>query len=361
MTELQDASRALADAVRAAHLAGMPLRIHGGNSKRWYGNSVATATSVPRITTLDVRAHRGIVHYEPAELIITARAGTLITNIESALDEQNQMLAFEPPYFGNHATLGGTIACGFSGPRRPYAGAARDFVLGVRIINGRGELLRFGGEVMKNVAGYDIARLMAGSLGSLGVLMEVSLKVLPKPRAELTVARESSAADAIRLACEWAGKPLPLSAIAHDGARMFVRLSGAERAIAAARATIGGEPVENGTAFWHSMREQTHPFFDGTLPLWRLSVPPASAPIALPGTWFIDWGGAQRWLRSDAPAADIRAAAEQAGGHATGFRYCAREDVFHPLSPASLALHKRIKTAFDPERILNPGVLYPDL
>lgn len=356
MTGQFDASHSLVDGVRAAHAARTPLRIRAGGTKNWYGNRNALAHPA----TLDVRAHRGIVRYEPTELVITARVGTLLTEIESALDENNQMLAFEPPHFGEGATLGGTIACGFSGPRRPYAGAARDFVLGTCIINGRGELLRFGGEVMKNVAGYDISRLMAGALGTLGVLLEVSLKVLPKPRAELTLARETPAADAIRLANQWAGRPLPLSAIAHDGARMFVRLSGTERAIAAARAKIGGGTVPDGAAFWLSVREHRHAFFNGDAPLWRLSVPPATAPIALPGASFLDWGGAQRWLRSDAPTQTVRAAAATVGGHATLFRHGARGDVFHPLPPAAVALHTRIKEAFDPRSILNPGILYPD-
>ncbi len=360
MTGQFDASHSLVDGVRAAHAARTPLRIRAGHTKNWYGNHNAAGQPLARPATLDVRAHRGIVRYEPTELVITARAGTLLSEIESALDENNQMLAFEPPRFGEGATLGGTIACGFSGPRRPYAGAARDFVLGTRIIDGRGEVLRFGGEVMKNVAGYDISRLMAGALGTLGVLLEVSLKVLPKPRAELTLTRETPAADAIRLANEWAGRPLPLSAITHDGARLFVRLSGAERAIAAARAIIGGETVADGEAFWLAVREHRHSFFQGDAPLWRLGVPPAAAPIAVPGAWFLDWGGAQRWLRSDAPAEAVRVAAEKAGGHATCFRNRCGGHVFHPLPAAEAALYMRIKKAFDPDGILNPGALYPD-
>lgn len=360
MTGQFDASHSLVDGVRAAHAARTPIRIRGGETKKWYGNGGVARPPLAHAAALDVRGHRGIVRYEPTELVVTARAGTLLAEIESALDEKRQMLAFEPPHFGERATLGGTIACGFSGPRRPYAGAARDFVLGVRVINGRGELLRFGGEVMKNVAGYDVSRLMVGALGTLGVLLEISLKVSPRPRAELTLARETSTADAIRLANEWAGQPLPLSAIAHDGARVFIRLSGTERAIAAARAKIGGEPVPDGDTFWLSVREHRHPFFQGDAPLWRLSVPPASAPITLPGVCLLDWGGAQRWLRSDAPAEAVRAAAGIAGGHATCFRNKCGDHVFHPMPAAEAALHMRIKTAFDPDGILNPGVLYPD-
>lgn len=353
MSDIHDLSRPLADAVRAAHAARTPLRIVGGGTKASRSRPVTGAA-------LDLRPHRGIVHYEPTELVLTARAGTPLAEIESALDAHGQMLAFEPPHFSAAATLGGTIACGLSGPRRPYAGAARDFVLGMRIINGRGEVLRFGGEVMKNVAGYDVSRLMTGAFGTLGVLLEVSLKVLPKPRAEITLAREATAADAIRLANAWAGTPLPLSAVCHDGARLIARLSGAEEALAVARTRIGGETIGHAADFWRGLREQSLPFFRDVTSLWRLSVAPARAPIGLPGEWLLDWGGAQRWLKSDASPEAIRAAAEQAGGHAT----CHNRHhgtTFHPLQPAQLALHRRIKDAFDPARILNPGALYPDI
>lgn len=353
MNDPNDLSQPLADAVRAAHEARTPLRITGGGSKRMRCRPVA---GIP----LDVRAHCGIVHYEPTELVMTARAGTPLLDIEDALDEHEQMLAFEPPHLGATATLGGTIACGLSGPRRPYAGAARDFVLGARIINGRGEVMRFGGEVMKNVAGYDVSRLMAGAYGTLGVLLDVSIKVLPKPRAEMTLAQEASAAQAIQRANAWAGTPLPLSAVCHDGTRLYVRLSGTEEALAAAHAKIGGDIIEHGAIIWRDLREQSLPFFSSQVNVWRLSVLPASAPISLPGEWLLDWGGAQRWLKSDAPPETIRAAAESAGGHATCFdpRHGAS---FHPLPANLLALHRRLKDAFDPSHILNCGALYPEI
>ncbi len=347
----RDLSTTLAETVREAAEKRTPLHLLGAGTKAFYG---PPAEGRP----LAVAAHRGIVSYEPTELVMTARAGTPLAEIEQALAERRQMLGFEPPHFGAGATLGGTIACGFSGPRRPYAGSARDFVLGVRIIDGKGECLRFGGQVMKNVAGYDVARLMTGSLGTLGVLLEVSLKVLPRPAAELTLALPMDAGEAIRRMNELARRPLPLSAACHIGDTLYIRLSGSETAVKAARLRLGGEIVEKGEAFWLRVREHTHGFFalDTPIPLWRLSVPPATPPLDLPGKWIHDWGGAQRWLRSEEPGETIRRAARAAGGYATLFRGGRTTDiVFQPLPPALAALHRRLKEAFDPAGILNPG------
>ncbi len=351
---MTDITATLQDAVRSAAGSAAPLQIIGSGSKAFYGRSTQDQP-------LQLAAHRGIVAYEPSELVITARAGTPLSEIEAALTERNQMLGFEPPHFGSGATLGGTLACGLSGPRRPYTGAARDFVLGMKIINGNGELLSFGGQVMKNVAGYDVSRLMVGALGTLGVLLETSLKVLPRPAEELTVAREAEAGEAIRTMNEWAGRALPLSACAYDGIRLYTRLSGAASALRAARLKLGGELIEDGGGFWMSVRELRHGFFSSDAQLWRLSVPPAAAPIELPGQWFIDWGGAQRWLRTTAPADPIRAAAVRAGGHATLFRGGDRNSVFQPLAAPLLAVQQRLKQCFDPHGILNPGRLYAEL
>lgn len=269
------------------------------------------------------------------------------------------MLAFEPPRFGPTATLGGTIACGLSGPRRPYAGAVRDFVLGVNCINGSGELLRLGGKVMKNVAGYDLSRTLTGSLGTLAVLLDIHLKVLPKPQREITIYQQCPADEAIKRCNRWAGQALPLSGACHHDEQLLIRLSGSERSIAAAARTLGGEQRDEGDSFWQQLREQQLAFFTSASTLWRLSVPAASPPLALAGAWLLDWGGAQRWLASDLPAQEIRAAAAAAGGHATLFRGGDRDsDIFHPLPPALLALHQRIKQTFDPEGILNPGRMY---
>jgi glycolate oxidase FAD binding subunit len=230
----------------------------------------------------------------------------------------------------------------------------------VRIVNGRGEVLRFGGQVMKNVAGYDLSRLTAGALGTLGVLLEASLKVLPAPAAELTLAQEIDAADAIAAMNRYAGRPLPLSAAAHWEGRLYLRLSGSASGVESARRVIGGERL--GAGPWADLREHRLPFFRGDAPLWRLSVPPTSPPLALPGSWVVDWGGAQRWLRTDADPERVRAVAGAAGGHATLFRGGDRSgEVFHPLATGVATLHRRLKQAFDPRGILNPSRLYRDL
>nr|VFJ94745.1 MAG: glycolate oxidase FAD binding subunit [Candidatus Kentron sp. H]VFJ95638.1 MAG: glycolate oxidase FAD binding subunit [Candidatus Kentron sp. H]VFK01881.1 MAG: glycolate oxidase FAD binding subunit [Candidatus Kentron sp. H] len=360
-----DVSSALAETITTAATAGAsaaPFQIIGGNSKHFLGR---TPTGRP----LPVAEHRGIVSYEPKELVITARCGTPLAEIETTLAERGQMLPFEPPHFGPSATLGGTIATGLSGPRRPYAGSARDFVLGVRLINGRGEVLRFGGEVMKNVAGYDISRLVTGAMGTLGLLLETSLKVVPLPDEEITLVREHGPEEAIALMNTWAARPLPLSGACFQGGRLYLRLSGAASAVHAARERLGGESVADGARFWSDLREQRHAFFAGNhTPLWRLSVPPATPPMSwLAGKWLLEWGGGQRWLRTglpagDLPADEIRRAARAAGGHATLFRGGDRKaEVFHPPDPILAGLHRRLKEAFDPRGLFNPGRLYSDL
>lgn len=349
----KDISGQLVETVREAAAHNTALAIVGGGTKTFYGMPSAGQQ-------LDVGGHRGIDSYEPTELVITARAGTPLADIETALAEKNQMLAFEPPHFAESATLGGAIACGFSGPRRPWAGSARDFVLGTKILNGKGEILRFGGQVMKNVAGFDISRLMTGALGTLGVLLEISLKILPRPEEELTLAFELPEDQAITAMNQWSKQPL--SAACHMGNTLYIRVAGTRTAVQAARTRLGGKVIEKGEALWNDLREQRLPFFNGATPLWRLSVPPATPPISLSDQWLVDWGGAQRWLKSEAPAGDIRRAAEAVGGHATLFRGDAQHgEVFHPLPPALHALHRRLKQAFDPQRILNPGRLYSDL
>jgi glycolate oxidase FAD binding subunit len=349
---MQDIADQLAETIRDAAARKRALCVRGGGTKDFYGN-------VLHGEPLSVSAYRGIVEYEPTELVITARAGTPLEEIEQVMRERGQMLGFEPPRFGATATLGGCVAAGLSGPRRPHAGAVRDLVLGVRMLDGRGADLRFGGKVMKNVAGYDVSRLMAGSLGTLGVLLEVSLKALPLPVAEVTLAREHSQAEAIALMHEWAGRPLPISATCHVGSRLYVRLSGAAAAVRAARSAIGGEEATDGAAFWESVREQRHAFFGGPAPLWRLSLKSTTPPLNLPGQQLIEWGGALRWLKSGANAQTVRDAAAFGGGHATLFRAADKSaGAFHPLSPALARIHRRLKEAFDPAGILNPGRLY---
>ena len=327
---MQQFIEALAATIREAANQKRPLCIRGGGTKDFYGGAIHGYK-------LDTIEYRGIVAYEPTELVITARGGTPLAEVESTLREKGQMLPFEPPHFGNAATLGGCVAAGLSGPRRPYAGAVRDFVLGVRMLDGRGAELRFGGQVMKNVAGYDVSRLMAGSLGTLGLLLEVSLKVLPAPVAESTLCLECGEEQALLLMNQWAGKPLPISATAFRNGELSVRLSGAPAALDAATKRIGGAVMEPERAarIWTGIREHSDPFFAGPEPLWRLSVKPTAPPLDLPGKQLTEWGGALRWLRTAADAGTIREAAARAGGHATLFRGGERSGgVFQPLAPA---------------------------
>jgi glycolate oxidase FAD binding subunit len=349
--------REFADKIGHAAGTGTLLRLRGGGSKDWYGQDVQG-------TVLDTTAYRGITDYEPTELVISARCGTPLAEIEAHLAQHDQMLAFEPPYFGPFATIGGTVAAGLSGPRRQAAGAVRDFVLGAVLLDGRGELLHFGGKVMKNVAGYDVSRLLAGSLGVFGLIAEVSLKVLPKPVAECTVRQPMTQGEALRRLNEWGGQPLPVSASSwHDGV-LTVRLSGARSAVEAARRRLGGDLLAqaDADAWWGALREHDAAFFaEAAEGLWRLSLPSAAPALPLPGTQLIEWGGAQRWLRTDADAATVRAAAAAAGGHATLFRGGERDvGVFQPLAPAVLALHRRLKTTFDPAGVINRGRMYKD-
>ena len=351
---------ALQAQLRSAAAAKSPLVIRGGGTKDFYGQSAVGAV-------LDATPYAGIVDYDPTELVITARAGTPLADIEQAMRASGQMLGCEPPHFGARATLGGAVAAGLSGPRRPYAGAMRDIVLGVRMLDGQGEDLAFGGRVMKNVAGFDLPRVMTGALGTLGLLTEVSLKCVPLPKIEATRVLECSVDDAIRLTNEWGGKPLPVSATCHSAGRLAVRLSGAAPAVDAATGKIGGTAQVDGGAFWESIREQTHTYFAAAratgAPLWRLSVK-ATAPYAdLGGEQLIEWSGALRWLvageRTD--PAQVRIWARDNGGHATLFRAADKSvGAFHPLPDTLHALHRRLKATFDPAGILNRGRLYSD-
>lgn len=359
------------DRIRAALADGEPVRLRGGGTKDFYGQTL-------RGNVLDTRDLRGIVSYEPSELVVTARAGTPLRELEAALAQHGQSLAFDPPHFGAGATVGGMVAAGLSGPARAAVGAVRDYVLGVHMVNGRGELLQFGGQVMKNVAGYDLSRLMCGSLGTLGLLVQVSLKVLPRPVSQATLRFELDQAAALRQLQRWAGQPLPLHASCwvSDAGRelLYLRLSGARAAVDAAVRSLGGEREDEAqvASDWVALREQTLPFF--TLQddqcLWRLSLPDTAPVLALApdaGTPLVEWGGALRWVKAPAAAgAALRASVQAVGGTVALFRHPAGSTerhpaVFHPLAEPLAGIQRALKQQFDPQAIFNPGRMYPYL
>lgn len=359
MMQAKNRTQELQDRVRAAFNDKTMLKIVGGGSKDFYGNT----SEKNNIEIIETRIHQGIISYEPSELVITARAGTSLKEIETILAENNQMLPFEPPHFGEHATLGGAIATGLSGSRRPFTGSARDFVLGTKIISGKGDIMSFGGQVMKNVAGYDVSRLMVGALGTLGVLLEISIKVLPRPNVEVTQVFAMSQQEAIETMQSYSQTPLPLSALAYENEKLYIRLSGAASAVNSSQKKIAGETLVHADKFWHQVNEQTHPFFENKTPLWRLSVP-YIANIDLNENSFIDWAGALYWMHSDKDAEEIQQHAIDQGGHATLFKVSDKQliqDRFTPLQAKIKQFHINLKMRFDPYGILNYGRLYSDL
>lgn len=348
----RDISNDLQAIVVNAKADKMQLLLQGGGSKRFYGTKLQGEA-------IDLTGHQGIVNYQPSELVVTARAGTSIRELQAVLAEQGQMLAFEPAEFEGKATLGGAIAWGLSGPRRPFTGSARDFVLGCRLINGKAEITQFGGEVIKNVAGYDISRLMVGAMGTLGILLDISLKVLPLPEIEETVCFDLDEAAALEKMQSLSALCLPLSGLCYEQSRLYVRLSGSENTVRAAVIKLGGELLSNSQKFWTDIREYQNSFFQQQGELWRFSVPPASPVSAIPGQVFYDWGGALRWLKTDADAETLFDRADKLGGHATLFR--SDNNIlprFHPLPSALMQLQYRIKQAFDPDDLFNPCRLY---
>jgi len=341
------------DRIRAAAAGKAALRLRGGGTKDFYGNAL-------RGDLLDTRGYAGIVSYEPTELVVTARCGTSLLELENILEANGQCLPFEPPHFGAGATVGGCVAAGLSGPRRAAAGALRDFVLGVKLVDGRGQALAFGGQVMKNVAGYDVSRLVAGSLGTLGLIAEVSLKLAPRPRTETTLRLEAPQQRALELMNRWAGQPFPVSATAWLDGELTVRLSGSEAGVRAAAVKIGASAAAQSP--WDAIREQSHRFFSGPEPLWRLALPSCAPALDLAGRQLVEWNGALRWLKSAEKPGAVREAARRLKGHATLFRAADKTDgCFAPLAPAAVRLHRDLKAAFDPHGVLNPGRMYPEL
>ncbi len=349
----QDASLALQSQIKVAIEEKTALSIRGGNSKHFYGNPVTA-------NTLDTSNHRGIINYQPSELVITARAGTPLAEIEAELSKNQQYLPFDPPHFGSNATLGGTIACGLSGSARPFSGSVRDAVLGCRILNGHAEILRFGGEVVKNVAGYDASRLMTGSLGTLGLLLDVSVKVLPAAPKKMTFIQEMAAENVTEAMNKLRRSTLPLSSVAFIHNQLYIRVAGTEISLASAKTHLGPQTFDNDAPFWISLKEQTHDFFRDKKNLWQLLVPPATHDPELAQSALIDWAGGVYWFHSDKPCTEIQALAKKLNGHAILFRRneSNTDKCFPTPNPDLLTLKKNIKRAFDPHNIFNPGKMY---
>jgi len=346
-----DVTEPLVARVREAIEHQSPLVIEGHGSKRFYG--YPSSKNLERLKICD---HQGVIEYTPGELVIRVRAGSRLSDIQQLLAENNQILAFEPPDFEGKSTIGGVIASGLSGSRRPYAGSARDFVLGLTLITGRGEVLEFGGQVMKNVAGYDVSRLVTGSLGTLGVILDVSLKVLPAPELEITRAIPVSPREFHSL-LQSIYRELPVSAASYQDGHLRVRLSGSETAVNVGRQKIGGEAVDNSA--WHTLN--TLECFTDIKRLWRVSVAPASN-LFLEDADVIDWGGGVRWLVD--PEYDPREALVKEDGHATLMKFDelpAGIEIFQPLTEPVLGIHQRLKRQFDPVGIFNPGRMYRDI
>jgi glycolate dehydrogenase FAD-binding subunit len=341
---MTDLSASLCAAVSEAGERNEALYLVGGDSKHDILGRNCDARK------LELADHSGVIDYQPDELLISARAGTPLVELQSVLAERGQQLPFEPPLFDGKATLGGTLACNLSGPARPWRGSIRDAVLGLQLINGRGELLNFGGKVMKNVAGYDVSRLQAGAMGTLGIITEVHLKILPCPEAELTLVYEMNAADALATMNQRAALPKPLSAACWFDGRLYLRLSGADNAVRHTANSWGGELCNSPP--WEQLREMSLSFFSGTEPLWRLSTA-ANTPLDAGAGVLMDWGGAQRWYRGTPPEQQLPAShlSLVAGGDRSG-------EVRGELDPVQQQLQRRLKQAFDPRGIFNPGRLY---
>ena len=348
----KDISHELIEQVKQASSDGTKLRIVGSGSKDFMGRK-------PEGEIINIAEHSGIVSYEPIELVLTARAGTPLIDINAALAEHNQRLAFEPPVFAGRATLGGTLACHLSGPGRPWNGSIRDHTLGVRLINGRGEALRFGGQVMKNVAGYDVSRMQAGAMGTLGVISEVSLKIMPKPATTITLKQEMNAVQAIEAMNRLSGQSKPLTAACWFDNHLYLRLAGARSAVDSTVNQWQGEILEDADNLWTQLREQQLDYFSGDAPLWRFSIKSNAEHFLPEEDWLIDWGGSQRWLRGDFAVDKLEALAQSAGGQVSLYRGGDRhQEVFHTQPEALQQLHQRLKHAFDPNEIFNPGRLY---
>lgn len=343
----------IVETVSAARETKTPLHIRGGNTKHGLLGRHCDGQ------ILDVSAHKGIIDLQASELVLTVLSGTTLKEIEQTLAPLDLELPFEPPLIGDAATIGGTLACNLSGPARPWRGSIRDAVLGVQLVNGKAELLNFGGKVMKNVAGYDVSRLQAGALGTLGVITEISLKLLPRAQSTTTLVFEMSATDAIQTMNQRAAQPKPLSGALWMDGKLYLRLAGASAAVAQTATHWGGEQTPEAQTIWTTLNQMTLPFFSGPAPLWRASLKSTAQHRQQFGEQLIDWGGAQRWLRGAHDKAELERYASEAGGHITLFRGGDRSgEVRHTLDTIQQRLQSRLKHSFDPDGILNPGRLY---
>ncbi len=347
-----DYIQTLCASIQQANATQQALQIQGGGSKSFYGNEISA-------NTLDVSNNIGIIAYEPSELFITARNGTLLAEIEATLDANNQVLPFEPPHFSPNATLGGAVASGLSGPRRPFSSSLRDCMLGVHIVNGKGEYLEFGGQVMKNVAGYDASRLMCGAFGTLGVLTQISLKVAPKPQAEITLALSINQSEALNKMNAWTQTQLPISATYFNNDVLHVRIAGLEKSVEKICNQIGGEKISSSEKFWASVKNHQSDFFQAEKSLWRIIAPNNTPPLSINGETCIEWNGGLRWIKSTEDAQHIRNQCQAFKGYVSLFKADSKpNDCLAEINPDLKKLHLNIKSAFDPNRILNPGRMY---
>ncbi len=361
---MSDIASHLIEQVNTAASQQTPIVIQGNGTKQFMGRAFDNNSNI--ISTAE---HTGILNYEFVELVMTARAGTSLAEIDAALAEHNQILACDPARFNGNATIGGSLATNQSGPGRPWSGSLRDHVLGVNLINGKGEHLHFGGQVMKNVAGYDVSRLQAGAMGTLGLMTEVSFKVLPKPASTMTLSCELSMEDTIQLMNELSGKPKPLSGACWDNGVLRLRLSGAKNAVEGTAdkwlSQLSNTNViadDSAEKFWSSLRDQQNDFFtnrEADVPLWRFSLSPTAPVYRQDEPWLIDWAGSQRWLKGNFSHAELQEWAVANGGEAILYRGGDRDsEVFYEPNSVLKKIHENLKHSFDPHNIFNSGRLY---
>lgn len=347
--ETAESARAL-DEIRAvlrdAVSKRQPVSIEGGGTKAWLRPAA-------RGQLLSMSTYRDIVDYAPAELVVVVRAGTPLSTLQATLSAEGQQLAFEPPNTGPASTIGGVIGAGLSGPARPYTAAVRDHVLGVKLLGADGDVLRFGGQVMKNVAGYDVSRLVVGAWGALGPVIEVALRVVPCPALERVLCCPLPPDEVQAWVTRKMSRNWPVTGLCHDGERLHLRLAGSVAGVDAACAALDSGFTEDAGDFWARLRDLQLPFFADPRPLWRIVVPPATPALRIAGLTLLDWGGAQRWLKSAAPPDEIAAQVAAVGGNVWRFdeRFARRRQ---DLSPARRVLEARIRQSFDPDGLFNP-------